>query len=280
MADVIIHGVTYNDVPQIRVLTTDGGVARFTDISETTATAGDVANGKVFYTADGSESLGTFVWDFKGYKPELTNSNLYSFSATLANTDFKTWTPSTTASTIVASKTAGTFSADLENYEYLIHWKCSFDGVYPAGTTLKAAPVCEVGDLWQTVCKRPSNLANIQTGTFNGNACITLNSTPLNVYYNTSGTLTSTYSLSYGVYPAVAAATFSSSTSNTPTVTVKTPSISARCNSSYFSTGMAAAIDQSKSVVKIQGELWRVPVGATTRSLYELLINLYNNPLT
>ena len=280
MQNITIAGASYSDVPAVDIAKTGGGLARFTDVTGTTALAEDVANGKIFYAADGSESLGSFLWDFKGYKPELMNNNLYSFSSTLANTDFNTWTPSTTASIIVASTNLPVFSADMATYEYLVHWLYTFDAVYPEGTTLKAAPIREVGDLWQTICKRPSNLANIQTSTFNGNACITLNSTPLNVYRNTSGTLTSTYSLSYGVYPAVVAATFSSSTSNTPNVTIKTPSISARCNSSYFSTAMAEVIDKTNSVVKLKGELWRVQVGAVTKSLYEKLIYLYNNPLT
>ena len=280
MQNITIAGASYTDVPAVDIAKTGGGTARFTDTSGTTATAAEVENGKKFYSADGTETLGTYAWDFKGYKPELVNGNLYSFSASLADTDFATWTPATTASVIVASTNVGTFTADMVNYEYLLHWKCTFDGVYPSGTTMKAAPVREIGDLWQTILRRPNSVANLAASNFNGNGCITLNSTPLNVYYNTNGTLSYTYSISYGVYPAAVAATYSSSTSNTPTVTMKSPSYSARCNSSYFSTARAGDIDQDNSVIHIKGELWRVPKGAVSRSLYESLVDLYNNPLT
>ena len=252
-------------------------IKRLINPFDTTATAPDVLSGKTFYDKDGKKTTGTYSWDFKGFRPELLGNFAYNYEETLADTDFASWTPSTTASVIVASGNAGTFAADLEKYEYLLRWRYTCDFVYNSGTTMKAVPVRECADVWQTIMKRPNTLANIEAENYNGNTCITQLSTPLLVYYNTSGSKTYTFSITYGVYPSPVAATFSNSTSNTPTVTVKYPSISARCNSSYFSTARAAGVDQDESVIKMKGEIWRVEKGAVMRSLYGLVIDIYNN---
>ena len=251
--------------------------AHMTDTAATTAKAEDVRSGRIFFDHLGRKTTGTFIWNFKGWHPYLMNKNLYTGTFKLSQTTFPDWTPSTTASVILATTNVGTFTANMEAYDYLIHWRATCDAVFPSGTTMKAAPFREIADIWQCIIKRPNSLKNIEATNFNGNACLTLSTTPLNVYYNSDGTKTYTYSISYGIYPAAVAATFSNSTSNTPTVTIKRPTFSARCSSSYFSTARAGQIDQDKTTLKIHGELWRVDKGAVERSLYDSLIDLYNN---
>ena len=87
-----------------------------------------------------------------------------------------------------------------------------------------------------------------------------------------------TFTGSYGIYPAAVAATFSSSTSNTPTITLKRPTISARCNDSYWKVASAEAQDSANSTIKIIGQLWRVKKSSSPMfGFYKHLIDSYNN---
>lgn len=250
---------------------------RLISVSDTTATADDVVKDKVFYNSDGDRTLGTYVWDFKGFRPELINGNLYNYTTSLADTLYATWTPSTTAKAIVATSTVGTFTADMTKYEYILRWRCQFDAVYESGYTIKTGVIREVAELWQTIMKRPNSLANIESENYTGNACVTFASIPLMVYKNSSGANTYTFAISYGIYPAVTAATFSNATSDTPTVTVKSPTYNARCSTTYFSTTSANRIVDADSIIKVKGELYRVPKGSTMKVMYENMIDLYNN---
>ena len=54
-----LWGATYSDVPSVLLPKSTSGTAKFTDTTPTTATASDVANGKVFFTSDGTQTTGT-----------------------------------------------------------------------------------------------------------------------------------------------------------------------------------------------------------------------------
>ena len=52
-------GANYSAVPGVQLPKTGGGTALFTDVTPTTATAADVASGKLFFTADRTQTTGT-----------------------------------------------------------------------------------------------------------------------------------------------------------------------------------------------------------------------------
>ena len=57
--NITLMGASYSDVPAVELPKTGGGTASFTDVSDTTAAASDVASGKYFYTAGGVKTAGT-----------------------------------------------------------------------------------------------------------------------------------------------------------------------------------------------------------------------------
>lgn len=255
------------------------GLPTIKDVSDTTATRADVARGREFYLADGSPAVGSYVWNWMGEHAEKI-ADVHSLDAALKDTAYNGWTPSTTAITIVPSENKTAVAIDTGSYEYLIRWLFTADITYTEGVTMKAVPIRQAIELWQSIIKRPSSWANAQIPTYTANSCVTFFTAPVIDYYNTSGTRTFSYTGSYGFYIGAVAATFSSSTSDTPNLTIKTPTISARCNSSYFATARGAYVDQENSNVKLRGELWRMDIGSATRKMFDSVVNLYNNPLT
>ena len=57
--NITLLGASYSAVPSVNLPKTGGGTAAFTDVSDTTAAAADVASGKYFYTAAGVRTQGT-----------------------------------------------------------------------------------------------------------------------------------------------------------------------------------------------------------------------------
>lgn len=57
--NITLLGASYSAVPSVELPKTGGGTASFTDVTDTTAAAADVASGKYFYTAAGVRTQGT-----------------------------------------------------------------------------------------------------------------------------------------------------------------------------------------------------------------------------
>ena len=210
---------------------------------------------------------------FLGKDAECIDSNVYTKETNLSHTDWSSWTPSTTATVIEASVTAKTFDADLATYSYYLVWECGVDPVYSHASDV-AKSILTRAFIVQEITKRPSTVANITAGNFNGNACASVYASSLLEYYNANGTLTNTWAASYGWYFSAVAATFSNSTTDAPTVTIKTPSMSARCSTTYLSTSNASQVHSGSSTYFIRGKLYRVKRNGIMRSLYEKVVGL------
>lgn len=57
--NISLWGANYSNVPSVELPKQGGGTASFTDVSDTTAAASDVASGKYFYTSAGVKTAGT-----------------------------------------------------------------------------------------------------------------------------------------------------------------------------------------------------------------------------
>ena len=254
MKDITLLGVDYSDVPSVVLPKTGGGTAKFIDM--------DVDLG------------------WMGPNPAHVGT-IYSQTYTLDQTEFDTWTPSTTAKVIVATGAVSqTQVVDLEHYEYLVRWRCDFRNALNTGATKKAQIDVQTASHWQHIHRRPYGLANIETMTDTRNYCTNMFGTStLLVYWNTSGTKTWTTTNSYGIYQTYQAATFNNN-STTPTVTFNYPSITARCYSSYFATARAAEVDKANATVKLRGDLYRFDKGyGWARHWYKDAYEMYADPL-
>ena len=253
MANVIIADTSYLDVPYIILPKLGGGTEEF------------------FWDGANLAWLGNYVEDL---------GQVYTQDYALSETGFNTWSPSTTAKAIVSSANVSpTVSVNLAEYEYAIRWKMDANLVYTASATNKARTLRCVQDMWQLIHKRANSLANIAAENPAGNACTNLTTAAIMDYYNSSSSHTYTWSASYGIYASLTAATFGNSTSDSTTMTIKTPAINARCSTTYFSTSNAGYVDKTNSTVKIRGRLYRYKRGGILYNEYQNLCNLYAHPL-
>lgn len=246
-----------------------------TDAEQTAVDAGKFVTAPVLVGPIPNTYMPKSAWSWMGVNPEKLDLD-YSLTLALGATNFPSWTPSKTAGSIRATANVETFSADMANYEYFLHWTFRIDAVTTDGATLKAQIIRECQDAWQHLLRRPNTVGTVESKDFVGNGCVTVMTAPLLVYYNTSGNRAYTYSNSNGIYPTVQAATFSNSTSDTPTVTIKAPVIYAKCHDSYMTTARAAELDTDKTKMYLTCEVFRVPIGGIARVAYGNVIDTYN----
>lgn len=78
--NLTIAGITYPDVPSVDITKQGGGTAKYVDISDSTVSASDVADGEVFYNSGGSRSIGTGKYasaPVANGNADMTNAILY-----------------------------------------------------------------------------------------------------------------------------------------------------------------------------------------------------------
>ena len=86
------------------------------------------------YLEDKIEVDFTDLYTWMGKNPELVQSYAKE-TIKLSDTDYASWTPSTTATAIIASSNLGTQVLDMANYEYIILWRFLSDFVYGSSAT-------------------------------------------------------------------------------------------------------------------------------------------------
>ena len=248
--NITLMGANYSDVPSVLLPKTGGGQARFIDAE---------------------------AWSWLGIEPKYLDTP-YSNSVALNDTDWVGWTASTTAKTIKASSSVGTFVADMENKAYALRWRWQIQVKSLSGVTNKALPLYQCGEIWQLIFRRPNSLANIRASSFVGNATVATRSVPLIEYYSSGGSRTYSYTGSYGFYASSTLPTFSDATVARPTVTIKTPTLNARCSTTYFTSARNAYIDGTSHFDYIVMR-YELPWECAEVQMHRGLVDLYNNPL-
>lgn len=222
---------------------------------------------------------GAFNWMGDGV--ECLNANLHNSTVQLADTTFSTWTASTTAKSLKSTTSLSTFSADMENYAYLLRWVTVAHVALKETATLNTIPYqLQINLFDQQIMRRPNSLANIEAENWNGNVYVNTAALGWMRYYKTDGSLSYTWGSSYGFYSGVPTPTFASSTANTTNVTPKTPILYARCSTTYFDTARKDDIDIDNTYWTIHGELYRMDLEKNCmRQRYTDLIDVINDEL-
>ena len=81
--NIILMGASYSAVPAVQLPKTGGGTARFDDASVTTATASDVASGKIFLASDGTITTGTASGGGSSKNTQVVQGTTRTTSSTL-----------------------------------------------------------------------------------------------------------------------------------------------------------------------------------------------------
>lgn len=209
-------------------------------------------------------------------------TQLYDHTWKLSETAFNGWTPSSTAKTIISGAKADTFVAtSLEDHDYWSQWRIEANIVYNSGTAVAKGMLDRVlFQNWYAISRRSSNIANLNSGTRNSGIAENVTNVWFSHYATSATAWTVAWSQSYGLYPANAAPTFNSSTAASPTITVKFPSINAKCSATYWATSLAGATDQDASTIRMVCDIWRsTNVGYRRSLVYDEMIDQWQNGL-
>lgn len=231
----------------------------------------DVAESQQSIDMGVSEQIIPAPYNWMGRNVELVKT-FPEFSVLLKDTDFNTWTPSTTATKILSTESFGTFNADMANFDYIIQWIFDTDLKYSSATN-SAMPVRQYAHTYQELYRRPRPY-NLETHVNDQNAYNNnFNNCPIIKYYNTSGTLTCAYTQAYGFYMSQASPSFSDLYDDNVTVTLNRPDLYARCNTTYFSTNSAGGLNKNTSKLYVKCNVYRVSKPNAQQQISDLVID-------
>lgn len=191
---------------------------------------------------------------YLGKDVQQISGEFYSSVKYLKNTAYNGWSPSSTAKAIITSSTLTAFSAaDLDQWAYYIFWECGINPVYTGSPTDVGRTTLSRGLVIQEIIRKPGTWAAIEAETSLSNINQSAYAATLMRYYNDKGSLTYTWSASYGFYVSATAPGVASTTANTTNITPKTPVFNARTSNTYLSVANANLIDQNNTVIWIKG---------------------------
>lgn len=239
--NISLLGASYSAVPAVKLPKTGGGTATFTDVTDTTAAAADVASGKYFYDANGVKTQGTAsgggsaTLKFGAIRPDAAAWKTYSFDKKLVSDMSKTIPSySTSAQTIQASDTIATVTLDFTNYNYFILTRCFTYPIYSASTKGKGKFDFTIASAINEVAENPDaqfhSLVDGSSYTV-GRSLVTTNTYVRCFYWSGSNTKTSAFNSSYGTYQTVPTHSLSSST-----LTIKSPALMMRGSTTYLTS--------------------------------------------
>lgn len=220
--NITLLGATYSGVPAVQLPKSGGGTALFTDVTDTTAAAEDVAQGKQFYAADGTLTQGTASGGgsaslkYGVLRPDAELVKSYTYDKHIHADEGITMPAYTTTSTtlLASASLSPTVSMDLTNYNY---------EVLIRGLSIPSAIYIEPT---RYLTSRSTSVYAAGNGS--------------RIVYYSSGTALAAYaSAAYGPNQTITAPTISGTT-----LTLKSPALITRGHTTYYvNTYMNATTD-------------------------------------
>ena len=126
--NITLMGANYSAVPAVNLPKTGGGTARFTDVTPTTATASDVANGKIFFTANGTQDTGTASGGGGSVQTDTKTATASNYPTSLSFTSMKgepkMFTVRLNAQVSSSGSTTYYYIVDITSHGTTVHGNC------------------------------------------------------------------------------------------------------------------------------------------------------------
>lgn len=273
MPNISLLGAIYPDVPAVVLPTSTGGSATFYDVSGTTASAADVATGKLFYNSTGTLTSGTNagegvsvvttqdqyggdIIDITGtvarpilpivMRPDIELVKKHTYDKYIVTDEGVTWPGYTTTSTTLKASAdiSPTLSIDYSSYNYFIVERALSIPEYNINTVGKGRVEYCIAAACYEIVEFPANTISAlinSTKLTSRSISVYQAGNALGLVYWSSGTAITRYSsAAYGVAQTITAPTANSS----GILTLKSPALLTRGHTTYFtSTYMGAVTD-------------------------------------
>lgn len=220
MADIYLQGATYTGVPAVELPTTDNSIATFYEMTQ--------------------------KWLPPG--AELVSSATETINVS-TDTSYDSWTPSTTNTSILAvGTTRGACSykitSDYQTTSLIGFNLYHTEMVYPDGTTY-AKGYNLTKDVMGIGFYAPMGFGQYSNDYYGR---VVAGVVGTSTYYSSASAIGVYASTNYGISPTTCTWSTSSATSTSArTVGFTRPIVYARCNSTYFSTAAASALDSANT---------------------------------
>lgn len=170
--DITLLGASYSAVPAVKLPKTGGGSATFTDVTDTTAAAADVATGKYFYTAAGVRTPGTNSGGGGGASNFVTGTFRYSTTSAAAQTVTLDYTgngyPIAVAIVLDDGVLDATYTDTIARYAIAQYFMTkTYAGTAPTYTTSGTANQGAVASVYKSSASTAATLTRTSSATVN-----------------------------------------------------------------------------------------------------------------